>query len=74
MLPPRRALAKVNGIRPYHDHWDSRIRTTGLRPPELTSNWDVTAAAAEVQPGPGLAKAGTEIHEGIIARSLGLYL
>jgi len=25
MLPPLWALAKVFGVRPYHDHWDSRI-------------------------------------------------
>ena len=29
MLPPLWALAKVFGVRPYYDHWDSRIRGTG---------------------------------------------
>ena len=25
MLPPLWALAKAFGVRPYYDHWDSRI-------------------------------------------------
>jgi hypothetical protein len=25
ILPPLWALAKLFGVRPYHDHWDSRI-------------------------------------------------
>ena len=29
MLPPLWALAKLFGIRPYHDHWDSRTRPAG---------------------------------------------
>ena len=29
MLPPLWALAKAFGVRPYYDHWDSRIRGTG---------------------------------------------
>jgi hypothetical protein len=29
MLPPLWALAKVFGVRPYYDHWDSRIRGAG---------------------------------------------
>jgi quercetin dioxygenase-like cupin family protein len=29
MLPPLWTLAKAFGIRPYYDHWDSRIRGTG---------------------------------------------
>jgi mannose-6-phosphate isomerase-like protein (cupin superfamily) len=29
MLPPLWALAKVFGVRPYYDHWDSRIGGTG---------------------------------------------
>jgi mannose-6-phosphate isomerase-like protein (cupin superfamily) len=29
MLPPLWALAKAFGIRPYYDHWDSRIRGAG---------------------------------------------
>ena len=29
MLPPLWALAKTFGVRPYYDHWDSRIRGTG---------------------------------------------
>ena len=27
--PPLWALAKVFGVRPHYDHWDSRIRGTG---------------------------------------------
>ena len=29
MLPPLWALAKAFGVRPYYDHWDSRIRGAG---------------------------------------------
>ena len=34
ILPPLWALAKVFGIRPYYDRWDSRIRTAGRDHPE----------------------------------------
>ena len=29
MLPPLWALAKLFGIRPYYDHWESQIRDAG---------------------------------------------
>ena len=36
ILPPLWALAKAFGVRPYHDHWDSRIRAAGSGHPEST--------------------------------------
>jgi hypothetical protein len=30
MLPPLWALARVFGVHPYYDHWDSRIQGAGL--------------------------------------------
>jgi mannose-6-phosphate isomerase-like protein (cupin superfamily) len=36
MLPPLWALAKAFGVRPYHDHWDSRIRAADSGHPEST--------------------------------------
>ena len=36
MLPPLWAAAKVLGIRPYYDRWDSRIRDPD-RPPQPAS-------------------------------------
>ena len=36
MLPPLWALAKAFGVRPYYDHWDSRIRAADSGHPEST--------------------------------------
>ncbi len=35
MLPPLWALAKAFGVRPYYDHWDSRIPDAGSVHPQL---------------------------------------
>jgi hypothetical protein len=29
VLPPLWALAKIFGVRPYHDRWDTRIQAGG---------------------------------------------
>ena len=50
MLPPLWALAKAVGIRPYYDHWDSRIPGTGPPPLPAAAPGPASGQASQSQP------------------------